>query len=204
MDKKYLTVKQLSDMFVGTERYMSQKLVKMLEIKKIKKYMCRFNKKGIFLDSQYVDLFQSVAGLEKRIDVEDKGNDWLSAGDLLHVVPVGVIQISDLLYRLKDNPKMKEKIQFKRTSKGRYVSLCLRKDGLKQFKKICEKCYNCSYDWGDVSNVSDDQMDLIANRLTRKYSMEKNCLEVRKVDSLLSEIGRIQSRLTNIERDEQR
>ena len=161
------------------------------------------------LNKNYVDEFIKKFNLVSLKDVPLQDKNWISAIRLSSVFRVHSARLVDFMRDLKDDPYMQDKsgmhlIQFRKTSNGRYVSLCLfnsdeaknkfaKKIGLETNRFSKKVPYRMQYDWSGKRKFSDNEIDnAIINLMNKNYDFVS---EIQCADALLSELPKSQEQI---------
>ena len=161
-------------------------------------------KQGVLLNKKYLPIFADQFGLTCFGLVPEKGEQWDSIADLCSVLHKNIGAVSGALREHKDDADMCDEhgnklIQFRRTAKDRYISLCLFKSDDARYK-LAEKMgwsytppmhnYKMQYNWTNRRRFSDNEIHEAIMRLLKKgdvYLSEYEC-----ADALLSELPKHQ------------
>lgn len=164
-----------------------------------------------FLAKDCVDEFIEKFNLKPLRNVPDQDNHWISVIKLSGIFRMRSWELVDLLRKFKDDACMRDAngmqlIQFRKTSHGRYVSLCLfnsneakckfaEKIGIKTNMFSNKVPYKMRYDWSDKSKFSDQEIDDAIIRLMNKnydFACETQC-----ADALMSELPKSSDYIIN-------
>ena len=165
-----------------------------------KRVLCR--KGEYLLNKDYLDEFAQTYHLVRLDNVPLQDKNWISVPKISGILRASLYCVAEYMRKLKDDPCMRDSngmplIQFRKTSHGRYVALCLfnsneakhklaEKMGIKTNRFSKKVPYTMQYNWSEKRRFSDSEIhDAIIRIMEKNYDFRS---EFQCADALLSEL----------------